>query len=156
MEELIDTLLALARHGQPIEETEQVSLSATAKRAWGMIESDGCELVVERDLSFQADANRLQQLFENLFRNSLNHGESVETVRVGSLDKSQGFYVEDDGVGIPEDEREQVFESGYTTTPGGTGFGLAIAAEIVDAHRWTIEVTESSDGGARFEITGVQ
>jgi len=42
------------------------------------------------------------------------------------------------------------------TAEGGTGFGLAIVREIVDAHGWEIAVTETADGGARFEITGVE
>jgi signal transduction histidine kinase len=48
-----------------------------------------------------------------------------------------------------------VFESGYTTNREGTGFGLNIVSEIVAAHGWEIAVTDGEDGGARFEITGV-
>ncbi len=48
-----------------------------------------------------------------------------------------------------------MFESGYTTTDGGTGFGLAIVKEIAAAHDWSVSVTESDAGGARFEFTGV-
>jgi signal transduction histidine kinase len=81
----------------------------------------------------------------------VEHGSSDLTVRVGELDRG-GFYVEDDGVGIPEDEREEVFGSGYSTGEDGTGFGLAIVTEIVDAHGWRIRVRESREGGARFEI----
>jgi PAS domain S-box-containing protein len=78
-------------------------------------------------------------------------GEGV-TVTVGALE--DGFYVADDGPGVPESERERVFESGYSTAEEGTGFGLAIVAEIVQAHGWAVEVGESAAGGARFEITG--
>jgi signal transduction histidine kinase len=97
----------------------------------------------------------LQQLFENLFRNALEHGETVETVAVGALGDGPGFYVADDGVGIPESERDEVFESGYTTNEDGTGFGLAIVTDIADAHGWDVTVTESESGGARFEVRGV-
>jgi signal transduction histidine kinase len=48
-----------------------------------------------------------------------------------------------------------VFDRGYTTSEDGTGFGLSIVEEIVDAHGWDIAVAESEDGGARFEITGI-
>jgi len=48
-----------------------------------------------------------------------------------------------------------VFDAGYTTSEDGTGFGLPIVKEIVEAHDWSIAVTESEAGGARFEITGV-
>jgi signal transduction histidine kinase len=64
-----------------------------------------------------------------------------------------GFYVADDGPGVPEADREQVFERGYTTSDGGTGFGLAIVRDIVDAHGWTVDVRTSAAGGARFDVT---
>ncbi|MFB6295480.1 MAG: GAF domain-containing protein [Halobacteriales archaeon] len=82
-------------------------------------------------------------------------GDGV-TVTVGDLDGGTGFYVEDDGPGIPETEREQVFESGFSTSAGGTGFGLSIVREIATAHDWGMRVTESEGGGARLEITGVE
>jgi signal transduction histidine kinase len=45
---------------------------------------------------------------------------------------------------------------GYSTAPNGTGIGLAICKQIADAHGWFIEVSEGSDGGARFELSGVE
>jgi len=102
----------------------------------------------------RADADRLQRLFEKLFRNSVEHGGHDVTVTVGN--GAEGFYVEDDGPGVPADRRESVFDPGHSTTPSRTGFGLSIVREIVNAHGWTITVTEGSAGGARFEITGVE
>lgn len=90
---------------------------------------------------------------------SQQNGNAVElttpdvTVSVGEL--PGGFYVADDGPGIPPAERERVFDTGYSTTDDGTGFGLSIVQRAVDAHGWEITVTEGTDGGARFEITGV-
>jgi PAS domain S-box-containing protein len=80
------------------------------------------------------------------------------TVTVGPLDDEgrMGFFIADDGPGIPEADRDRVFESGYSTAPDGTGFGLPIVAEIADAHGWSVTVTESESGGARFEIAGVE
>ena len=75
---------------------------------------------------------------------------------VGPLDDGRGFFVADDGRGIPADERERVFERGYTTDPDGTGFGLAIVETIVEAHGWSVTAVESEDGGVRFEITGAE
>lgn len=66
-----------------------------------------------------------------------------------------GFYVADVGPGISADERETVFESGYTTKAPGTGFGLTIVVEIAEVHEWEVAATESADGGARFEVTGL-
>jgi signal transduction histidine kinase len=65
-----------------------------------------------------------------------------------------GFYVADDGPGIPVEEREAVLEQGYSGGTG-TGLGLAIVDRIAGAHDWTVTVTESAEGGARFEFTGV-
>jgi len=80
----------------------------------------------------------------------VEHGGT--TVTVGALPDERGFYVADNGPGVPEADREQVFESGFSTTDEGTGFGLAIVAEIAEAHGWTISVTDAEGGGARFEI----
>jgi len=158
METLVDDVLALARQGQPIDEPTTVSLSALAESAWEMVDAADGRLDIDGEITFAADSDRLQQLLENLYRNALEHGRSEGEplrIRVGPLD-DEGFYVEDDGVGIPEADHEEVFESGYTTTTHGTGFGLAIVSEIVSAHGWTISVTEGRDGGARFEIRGVE
>jgi signal transduction histidine kinase len=101
------------------------------------------------------DRERVQQLFENLIRNAIDHGGDDVEITVGSLPDGSGFYVADNGPGIPSDQREDVFGSGVTTDANGTGFGLAIVKEIVDAHDWRITIVESSSGGARFEISHV-
>jgi signal transduction histidine kinase len=109
-----------------------------------------------------ADETTLRQALENLYRNAAEHGtDGVDAGSDGSITVAvgatpDGFYVADDGAGIPADERDQVFEHGYTTRSEGTGFGLSIVREIVEAHDWSITVTESEDGGARFEISGVE
>jgi PAS domain S-box-containing protein len=74
------------------------------------------------------------------------------TVTVGGL--PDGFFVADDGPGIPPEDRERVFETGYSTSAEGTGFGLRIVREVAQAHDWDVSVTESDGGGARFEIRG--
>ncbi|RYJ08185.1 PAS domain S-box protein [Halogeometricum borinquense] len=152
---LIDDLLTLARQGRRINDPEQVALSAVATRCWSVIDGTEATLNVESDLTFMADTDRLQQLFENLFRNAIEHGAEDATICVGSLADRRGFYVVDDGPGIPEANRDEVFNFGYSTSEDGTGFGLAIVKEVVDAHGWNITLTDGADGGARFEITGV-
>ncbi|MDB2225409.1 GAF sensor signal transduction histidine kinase [Halorubrum ezzemoulense] len=157
METLIDDLLALAREGSDVEDPDPVDLAALATDAWKTSDSRGGTLRVALDDSeVLADEARLRQLFENLFRNAVEHGGEDVTVTVGPLADGAGFYVADDGEGIPEAERDQVFETGYTTTTDGTGFGLNIVAEIADAHGWAVRVTASEADGARFEITGVE
>ena len=126
-------------------------------------------------------------MFENLFRNAVEHGstektgdtateetgdtargpadsgadldatvegEPCVTVTVGEL--PDGFYVEDDGPGVPDSERDRIFDSGYSTSKAGNGLGLSIVEQVVTAHGWEIRATDGTEGGARFEITGVE
>lgn len=153
MEALIDDLLTLSKAGKAIDDVELVALGEMAELAWESVPADNATLQITGHDTVSADASRLQQLFENLFRNAIEHGEADVTVSVGALE--HGFYVEDDGPGLSEGNGAAVFESGYSTATDGTGFGLAIVADIVEAHGWEIQATESELGGARFEITGV-
>ena len=151
MRTLIDELLELARHGRAVGDTEAVSLESVARSAWVNVDSRGATLTVEADPgTVEADPSRLTAVFENLFRNAVEHGGEDVTVRVGTLE--DGFYVEDDGPGVPAEERERVFDHGYTTSDAGTGFGLNIVRNVVEAHGWEIRLTDSDEGGARFEV----
>ncbi len=154
MDELIGDLLVLAREGEAIDGVETVDLSAMAAECWSFVSTDGATMSVTTDATVTGDRSRLRQLLENLFRNAVEHGDENVTVRVGRLDDENGIYVEDDGPGIPERDRDRVFDGGYSTGASGTGYGLAIVQQVVDAHGWTIRVTESAEGGARFEMTG--
>lgn len=131
-----------------------VDLDACASRAWSYTQTPHAEYEFEGGtVSVAADSDRLAELFENLFHNSIVHGREDVTVRVGPLE--DGFYVADDGPGIPPAKRDEVFEMGYSERPHGNGLGLGIVADIADTHEWALTVTESRDGGARFEFTGV-
>jgi signal transduction histidine kinase len=155
MRTLIDDVLNLAREGNAIDETERVTIESVVEDAWETVETGEATLeCTDGTMTLKTDPSRLRQSFENLFRNALEHGGPDVTVRVGTLD--DGFYVEDDGPGIPADEREEVFEAGVTSSTEGTGLGLAIVERVVEAHGWTVEATESTDGGARFEVRGVE
>jgi signal transduction histidine kinase len=165
MEKLIEGLLALARRSELAEPVE-ADLGAVAEDAWATVETGDLSLSLADPPAVTADPERLRQLLENLFRNAVEHGSTsprsrvhedavgrgvtATTVTVGALDGG-GFYVADDGVGIPEDEREDVLESGYSGGDG-TGFGLAIVETNAEAHGWHLEVTESESGGVRFEF----
>ncbi|MFQ3476961.1 hypothetical protein HKK80_11995 [Halonotius sp. F2-221B] len=154
MEAIIDDVLTLAREGQAVEETEPVDLEVLATNCWANVETAGAELSVDDGLVVHADEGRLQQLLENLLRNSIEHVGDDVAITIGAL--SDGFYVADDGPGIDPDNREEIFEAGYTTNPDGTGFGLNIVEEIATAHGWDVAITDSERGGARFEFTGVR
>ncbi|MFC7203705.1 sensor histidine kinase [Haloferax namakaokahaiae] len=153
MEALIEDVLHLSRSGETVGETEPVGLARIAADAVANTKLDAASLTVEADATLRADRERLVTVFENLFRNALDHAGPDVQVRVGLLD--DGFFVEDDGPGIPHAERERIFESGYTTDTNGTGLGLAIVSGVVEAHDWTATATEAESGGARFEFRDV-
>jgi signal transduction histidine kinase len=155
MESLIDDLLVLAHEGVEISDTETIELSELVTTCWSFVATDGATISVETDMQIEGDGSRLRQLFENLFRNAIEHGGSDVTIRIGELTDGEGIYVEDDGEGIPPEDREKVFDDGYTTGEDGTGFGLTIVRQIADAHGWDVRIAESAEGGARFEFTGV-
>jgi PAS domain S-box-containing protein len=153
METLVDELLTLARADGESVTPEPVALDEVVRGCWDQVETGDATLDQTAVRSVVADESRLRRLFENLFRNALDHTGSAVTVRVGDL--PDGFFVADDGPGIPAAERDRVFDHGYSTRTGGTGFGLSVVAEAVEAHGWTVRAGESEAGGARFEVTGV-
>lgn len=151
---LIDDLLTLAREGKEVTGSEPVELADVAKRSWEIVDTEHATLEANAMPVIEADRSRLQQLFENLYRNAVEHGGDEVTVHVSELDG--GFYVADTGSGIPESDRDEIFEAGYSTADHGTGFGLRIVERIVEAHGWDIRVVDGDRCGARFEITGVE
>ncbi len=154
MDTLTEDLLRMAREGEHVQETEPVALGAFAETCWQGLATADATLRSRTDRTIEAKPSRLKQLFENLFANAVEHGGDDVTVWVGPLDG--GFYVADDGPGVPADEREAVFDAGYSTSPDGSGFGLSIVRQAAAAHGWEIRVTEGAEGGARFEITGIE
>jgi len=156
MATIVEDVLTLAREGDDVEDPDPVALRAMARQAWATVDSKAATLGATGDVTVVADDVRLQRLFENLFRNAIDHGGADVTVTVGPLADESGFYVADDGPGIPDEDREEVFQSGYTAAAGGTGFGLAIVRRIADAHGWDVRIADGDSGGARFEFTGVE
>lgn len=161
MSELIEDLLSLARETQAIEDNEAVGIAHIAEACWQNVNTADASIAIEGDAMIWANESRLAQLFENLMRNAVEHGSQSSGSHDGGLEVKvgiipSGFFVADNGPGIAEDDRDRVFESGYSTIENGTGFGLAIVQEIVRAHGWEIHVDDAPDGGVRFEITGVE
>jgi signal transduction histidine kinase len=186
MERIIRDVLTLARGENALAVDADVDVERVATEAWATVDTGDARLSVASDLpTIDADPDRLQRLFENVFRNSVEPGstsrrppadDSIEharpvagrreandgdaadesdgplQVRVGGT--SEGFFVADDGVGIPERERERVFDPGYSSNRNGdgTGLGLTIVERIAVAHDWRVSVATSAGGGARFEF----
>ncbi len=167
---IIDDVLTMVRSGYEVDAVEPLEFDAVAEECWTNVATADASIRVESAGLFYADSSRIRNLFENLFRNAVEHGstspasqaqqDAVEhggesvTVTVGVTD--DGFYVADDGPGIPPADRDRVLEPGWTTDEAGTGLGLNIVLEIAQAHGWDVDIGESEDGGARFEFTGVR
>jgi signal transduction histidine kinase len=164
---LVDDLLVLAQ----AERTDFLRVESIDLRPFVTDLWDGLSLTAERrfelgtilDGTLQADPDRLAQALRNLARNAIEHTEERDglvrlDVRPLALNRIR-FTVTDDGPGIPEHERERVFErfhrtdTGRTRAGGGAGLGLAIVRAIAEAHRGTVRVGDSPDGrGAALEL----
>jgi signal transduction histidine kinase len=196
MERIIKDVLTLARGESALNVVPAVDIETVAAEAWATVDTETASLTLAADLpTIEADPDRLQRLFENLFRNAVEHGstgsrtrsedagsrasepsvadapeDAVEQgstgsrteaddgtddgvqVRVGRTD--DGFFVADDGPGVPAEERSRVFDPGYSSdgSGDGTGLGLTIVERIATAHDWTVSLTSGPLGGARFEF----
>jgi signal transduction histidine kinase len=185
MEDIVEDVLTIAREKQTIEEMEAVKITPVARAAWQDVETGDARLVVDADARIEADESRLRSIFENLFRNAVEHGtvdddpanedadpvsdghtsSNQVTVTVG-LDPRQSerdaavaasgrLYVQDDGSGVPLEHRDDLFEYGFSTSEGGTGLGLSIVETMAESHGWTVRLDEEYDDGARFIFDGV-
>jgi signal transduction histidine kinase len=174
MDEIIEDMLLLTWSEQEIdpEDLGPVELETVAREAWDNVEAPRATLEiktseVETSAGLRGHEGRLRRLLENLFRNAAEHGGEAVSISVGLLPEEKppngglphgespaGFFVEDDGPGIPEEKREKVLEGGYSSREEGTGLGLSIVQGIAEAHGWSISITEGREGGARFEFRG--
>jgi len=182
-ETLTSYLLALAQCTDTAVETHWVDFPSMVHQCWEAIDPEAAVLCIDTGRSVRADRSQLRRLLESLLRNAVEHGstshpssstrdDAVEhgstspdsqapdgrgsdpvRVTVGTTD--DGFYVADDGPGIPAGDREKVFEPGYSTAPDGNGFGLCVVQQVVNVHGWEVRITESADGGAEFRVSGV-
>lgn len=151
--DLIDQVVFLARTGRLVEQTEPVEMAEVVEETWKNVGTDDATLVIEDAATIVTSRRAIRQVFENLLANAIEHAGPSVTIRVGVYD--DGFYVEDDGPGIHEEDRQSVFERGYSTGERNSGLGLNIVQRIAEAHGWDINVSDSSDGGARFEFSGI-
>ncbi|MEY7847625.1 PAS domain S-box protein [Natrarchaeobius sp. A-rgal3] len=174
MESIVEDVLAIARGGEWAAETAPVEFEDVAIDAWNHVSTEDATLAIDETMTIEADRPRLLRLLENLFRNAVEHGsssrihvgtredgtepetakgESPLSIRIGSLEgEERGFYVEDDGTGIPEEIREELFDPSISSSSDGLGIGLWIVREVATGHGWSVTAAEGESGGARFEF----
>lgn len=153
VERIADVVVSLAQTGDPLSALEPVDLEQAVTEVFQPLEHGDMELAVKASATILADPNCLGQLLENLLRNAIEHHEGSGIIEVGLLE--DGFYISDDGPGIPEEIREDVLKLGYSTSAGNQGKGLTIVTRMADAHEWGVHITDSTMGGTRIEIRDV-
>jgi signal transduction histidine kinase len=117
------------------------------------------ELEVENGLQVEADPVKLQQVITNLLDNAVSHSPDAGLVRLSARGNDHvTIEVADEGPGIPEGQRDQVFERFYRTdqsrsTRGGSGLGLSIARWIVELHGGEIKAASGAERGCLMTVT---
>ena len=150
VEALLSELSTLGSVAGPISDTEAVELAGMVRRAWTEVGGSTDRLRIETTATVQADPDCLWLVLERLLENVVVHAGDDATVTVGETET--GFYVTDDGPGLPTEDRQRVFEQGYGTVRNGEGYGLFVAERVAAAHGWDIVASESEAGGAKFDI----
>ena len=142
------------------------SLSDTWRLAWSHLKPHRagreCELVEHLeglDLTCQIDLDRLEQVFRNLFENSLAACKEACTIELTCEETeihghaALAVVVRDNGPGLTDEQKQHLFDAFYTTKKRGTGLGMAIAKRIVETHEGQIEIVEQDADGAAFRIS---
>ncbi len=161
LDRLVSDLLAFTRPSPPSPVPLDLSRAAADVRQSFAADPASTDVRVELVNSdpscprAMADPSQISQVLWNLLRNAAQAMDGRGTIHVRIEPHGADavrLVVEDEGPGIPEGELDRVFEPFFTKKPGGSGFGLAIAHRIVEAHGGTIRACNRPDGGARFEI----
>jgi signal transduction histidine kinase len=164
MARLVDDLLLLARADRSdflrLEEVDLATLTDELQAKAAGLADRGWELEATGRGLLRADRQRLTQAMMNLLRNAAEHTSEGDRVALGSglANGHARLWVSDSGPGVPEEDRERIFErfdrgSVPRAAGEGTGLGLAIVRAIAEAHDGSVTVTDAPGGrGARFTI----
>lgn len=153
LEELTSDLLSFVRSKQL--ERREVAPAEVLTAAVRDVDGRRLELKVEgAPATWSLDPHLMQQALGNLLRNALQASRdgNAAGAEVSEETGELVFRVWDRGDGVPEADRERIFEPFYTTRTRGTGLGLAVARRIVTLHGGSIEVGEREGGGAVFRV----
>lgn len=165
MKRMIDSLLAYSRvHTEAGDFTEidvNEVLEDTCKDLELLFDEYDADVAVDELPSIEADRDQIGQVFQNLLKNAVQHAsdDGVPEIHVTVSERADAyvFAVSDNGPGIPEDHRTEIFkifEQGTTSsTADNTGIGLAITKRIIHRHGGEIWVESEPDEGAAFTFT---
>jgi signal transduction histidine kinase len=170
MRHLVDDLIELSRleSGQAVMLYERIDLSdllrTCAERFEWQLRESGADLKVDLPAlpPIEGDGRRLEQAFSNLIDNAVRHTpkDGKITLRAAANNGVVRVAVRNTGSYIPPDELSRVFERFFQHDPartrgvnGGAGLGLAIATEVVQAHKGTISATSDQTEGTEFVVT---
>ena len=161
MQHLIDGMLAMARSGSGgLARTSVDSRALLDGVLAGLreeMERARVEVRVQELPVLEADPERLRQVFANLVSNAVKFTDGGGCVEVAARreDGAWRFEVRDEGIGVPPEEAERVFEPLHRldTGRGGAGIGLTVCRRIVESHGGSIGVTPAAGGGSVFAFT---
>ncbi|MFQ5738185.1 MAG: sensor histidine kinase, partial [Acidobacteriota bacterium] len=158
---IISDLLDFARP-HPLDSQEQ-DLNELLSETVGFMEPRirSSHLKIRKELSplppVQVDRDRMQQVFVNLINNAIDASPENGTIRLRTrADRSNSLLevsIEDNGVGMPEEQLKKVFDPFFTTKPQGTGLGLSVSYTIVREHGGQILADSQPGRGTRFRVT---
>ena len=153
---IIDDLMEMSRGKQPNKQV--VDLFQAAREIHNrVLDAHGIEFSCRAEpepFEVYVDPDQFRRVLDNLVTNAVQAMEGRGEIRVEAVHDGQFdvITVQDEGPGIAEQEREQVFEPLYTTRADGTGLGLAISRQIIERHGGTLDFAESKGPGAVFRI----
>lgn len=159
--DIVTDLLTLAREpDRGVLQCEPVDLAAVVASAARDTSRVAGNRGVAIESSMQSaivdgDERRLRELARNLLENAIRHARGRVRIASAQIGESCEIVVEDDGDGVPPEERERIFERFYrhSRDGAGTGLGLAIVRWIAEAHQGSVNVAAAPEGGARFVAT---
>lgn len=158
--DLVTDLIELARSDQPADRTD-TDIADLARRSCQSrgLPSALVTVVAGTPASWYVDQRRFEQVLTNLLDNAERHGGGPVAVRIGQEETIRYVEVDDDGPGVPPDDRAGIFARFVRGRAAhargdhdGTGLGLALVAQHVQAHGGTVVVTDRPGGGARFRV----
>lgn len=155
--EIIDKVSNLKKAQK--EETKPVNITLIIQEAINKTK----DLAEKKDIDIKVDYPEvievrggalLNQVFTNIIENAIQHSKATEIrINVETNEKEVKCIIEDNGIGIPDGDKEKVFNRGYTTDKDrGTGLGLFLVKSLIKTYDGRIEVKDSNFGGARFNL----